>query len=220
MFPDRLFRTSSFRLTLISSLFFCLALLLLANFVTTATMSMMVRQTDLTVQGEVAEIFNDAKGGDLAHLTATVARMSATSPQFFYLLQDSGGTFLAGNLVSSEPVIGIHDWQGRPLAGAGESYTIHGIGVRTVGGAYLFVGVRAYKTSKMYGALTRYFIWIMAFTSKRSAGQAGTSFRAICSGACRSAERMMNSIISHSVSMSCSIAYRISWKGCVRSRTT
>jgi signal transduction histidine kinase len=164
MFPDRLFRTSSFRLALISSLFFCLALLLLANFVATATMSMMVRQTDLTVQGEVAEIFNDANEGDLAHLTATITRTSATSPQFFYLLQDSGGTFLAGNLPNDEPVIGIHDWHGKLLRGDGEDHRIHGVGMRTVDGAYLFVGVRAYKTSKMYGALTRYFLWIMAFT--------------------------------------------------------
>jgi signal transduction histidine kinase len=126
----------------------------------------MVKQSEQTVDGEIREIFNDTGDDNLAHLQATIARVSATSPQYYYLLQDRDGKFLAGNLANADPVIGVHDWEGGFLHDTAQTPpTIHGIGMRTLDGAYLFVGARAYESSKMHIVLTRYFLWIMGSTS-------------------------------------------------------
>jgi len=160
MFANRLFRTTSFRLILISSAAFSIALLLLLYFVISVTTTILARQNDLAVQGEIKEIFNDAHNDNLERVTATIARMSATSPQYFYVIQNRAGTYLAGNLPALVPIIGAYDWEVRPLNST-EHIHVRGFGMRIVDDAYLFVATRAYKNAKMYGPVTRSFLWLM-----------------------------------------------------------
>jgi signal transduction histidine kinase len=163
MLLSHLFKTSSFRIVLLASAVFCIALLLLSNFVLTTTVEVMMKQNDLTVKGEIGEILNDSKG-EMTQLIATVTRMSKTSPQFFYALQNQDGGYLAGNLPTAYPLIGPHDWMGPQLKAGEENPSIHGLGIRTIEDAYLFVGLRSFKAVQLYATLTHYFLWIMALT--------------------------------------------------------
>jgi len=163
MFRYKIFRTTSFRLVLIASTAFSIALLIFLFLVISVTTTILIRQNDLTVQGEIKELLNDAHSKDLSKIAQTVERMSANSPQYFYVLQNRAGDYLAGNLPAIVPIQGVREWDGKPL-GSDEFVHLRAFGLQIVDEAYLFVGVRAYKPSKMYGPVTRSFLWLMVPT--------------------------------------------------------
>jgi len=163
MFANRLFRTTSFRLILIASVVFSVAVLFLLYFVISVTTTILTRQNDLAVQSEIKEIFNDAHDNNLSAVTATVTRMSATSPQYFYVLQNRSGAYIAGNLPAMVPITGAYDWEGKPL-NSKEQIHLRGSGMLIFDDVYLFVAVRAYKSAKMYGPVMRSFLWLMGPT--------------------------------------------------------
>jgi len=163
MFHYKIFRTTSFRLVLIASAVFSAALLAFLFLVISVTTTILTRQNDLAVQGEIKEVLNDAHDEDLSKIAQTIERMSTNSPQYFYVLQSRARSHLAGNLPALVPTQGARNWEGKALA-SDEFIHLRGFGLRTVEDAYLFVGVRTYKPSKMVGPVTRSFLWLMVPT--------------------------------------------------------
>ncbi|MFI4982568.1 MAG: hypothetical protein ACHQIO_19625, partial [Nevskiales bacterium] len=108
----RLFRTSSFRLTLLYAGLTGASFLLLFGVVYWSTTRFMDQQIDATVASELAEIQADARDDGIDSMRGNVQAMVGRVPGYFYLLQDASGTVLAGNLPATEPVPGIRDWPG------------------------------------------------------------------------------------------------------------
>jgi signal transduction histidine kinase len=188
MFLDRLYRTSSFRLTLIFSIVFCIALSVLFYFALWSSATMVTREIDRTVASEVREVLNNAQGQDLAYLAVTVNHMSATSPRFFYLLQSVSGDRLAGNMPSMQPILGVHEWRETRLTPRGRILRVRGLGVRAIDDAYLFVGLSAHKSTESYRAMPRSFL-----------GQLIAAFLTVVVGGLFMSDRMLRRVesISH-----------------------
>lgn len=169
---SNILRTSAFRLTLLYAGIFCASFIVLFALIYWSSARYMDRQFDDTVSNEIAEIESDAAHGDLASLQNIVSGLTLNSPGFFYLLQDSDGKVLAGNLPAMTPINGIIDRthveiQDRtlPLRGRG----VH-LNERNV---FLFVGLSTGELHKMQSAIARTFVW----------GFAATIFISLVSGA-------------------------------------
>jgi signal transduction histidine kinase len=164
----RLFRTTSFRLTLLYAGLFSLSVLFLFVAVYWSTVGLMSRQIDETVRNELTELQSAAPGGGLPELQQVVAEYTARSPGFFYLLQDADGRVLAGNLPSIAPEPGLRklSWRSQPLpANLGNAAKgIRGYGMKVADGAYLFVGLSSNELRRMQTALDRAFLWSLAVT--------------------------------------------------------
>ena len=154
----RLFRTSSFRLTLLYAGLTGASFLLLFGVVYWATSSFMYKQMDATVAGELAEIQADAREGGPDTLRGVVQDMIGHAPGYFYLLQDASGTVLAGNLPATEPLPGVRDWPG-PTKHRKHPYSgIRGYGVALDNGGYLLVGVGIHQLNEMREMLDHSFL--------------------------------------------------------------
>ena len=164
----RLFRTTSFRLTLLYAGLFSLSVLFLFAAVYWSTVGLMSRQIDETVRNELIELQTAAPGGGLLELQQVVQEYAARSPSFFYLLQDADGHVLAGNLPALAPEPGLRklSWRSEPppvnLGNAAKG--IRGYGMKVADGAYLFVGLSSNELRRMQTALDRSFLWSLAVT--------------------------------------------------------
>ncbi len=154
----RLFRTSSFRLTLLYAGLTGASFLLLFGVVYWSTTRFMDRQIDATVASELAEIQADARDDGVDSMRGIVQSLVGRVPDYFYLLQDASGTVLAGNLPAVEPLPGVREWPGsvrhhkEPLSG------IRGYGVVLGNGAYLLVALSTYQLHEMDEMVTRSFL--------------------------------------------------------------
>lgn len=153
----RLFRTSSFRLTLLYAALSGLGFLVLFGVVLWSTTSYMDRQIDATVTTELTEVQADA-GGGIGQLRGIVQDLSARSPGYYYLLQDAQGTVLAGNLPAQQPLPGVREWPGAEPPGAHGSTGVRGHGTLLPGGAYLFVGMNTHQLHEMREMVVRSFL--------------------------------------------------------------
>ena len=162
MFLDRIYRSSSFRLTFIFSIVFCLSLSFIVYFIIWSSAKAVTHEIDENVSSEIREILNETEGKSLGTLAQTVAHMSARSPRFFYLLQNAQGKRLAGNMPTVQPILGVRKWRERHLTPRGQILRLRGFGLRAVDGAYLFVGLSAYRATAAYHTITRFFLWMMA----------------------------------------------------------
>lgn len=161
----RLFRTSSFRLTLLYVGLFSLAVLILFGTVYWSAADLMSRQIDETVRNELIEVQASAGGNGLAELRDVVTTFAARSPGFYYLLQDASGNVLAGNMPSIKPRVGTAQLNSPSLAGHGDSLRgIRGRGVTVAEDGYLFVGLRNFELRKMHQAIVRAFALTLAAT--------------------------------------------------------
>ena len=97
MFLDKIYSTSSFRHTIISSIVLCIALILLFYLARWSSDTGVAGEINKSVASETREVLNNAKDKDLQGLAKVVAHLSATSPRFFYVLQDAEGHRLAGS---------------------------------------------------------------------------------------------------------------------------
>jgi signal transduction histidine kinase len=152
--PNKLVRTSSFRLTLLYAALSALSFLVLFGVVLWYTTSYMDRQIDATVATELSEVQADAAGG-IEQLRGIVQDLSTRSPGYFYLLQDARGAVLAGNLPAQEPLPGVRELPGReghPATG------VRGHGTLLPGGAYLFVGMSNHQLHEMREVVVRSFL--------------------------------------------------------------
>ncbi|MGH8122420.1 MAG: sensor histidine kinase [Rudaea sp.] len=155
----RLFRTSSFRLTLLYAGLTGLSFLLLFAVIYWSTTEFMQKQIDTTVKAEIKEVRNGAADGSLQSLRRVVQAFTEQSPGFFYLLQDRAGNVLAGNLPRLEPVVDVRDWTGVNRLPGFRDIDIRGLGLAAPEGAYLFVGMNAHQVHEMHESVTRSFLW-------------------------------------------------------------
>ena len=138
----RLFRTSSFRLTLLYAAVLGGSVLLLGGIAAWSVTGFMAEQIDATTASELAEVQADAGGQSPDALRQVIVGLTERSPGIFYLLQSADGQVLAGNMLPLEPKPGPRAlaWTHQPP----EHHTpggIRGRGLVLPDGAYLFVGV-------------------------------------------------------------------------------
>lgn len=160
-------RTTSFRLTLLYAAFFFASVLVLFAAMYWYGTGFIAEQIDTTVSDEIAELRIHTGSDKLAALRATVATYSSqASSGMFYLLQDSAGHRLAGNLPVLSPVAGVRSWRSREEGGVPPvgSQGIRGRGIALEQGAYLFVGVDSNQLDEMKEMVARAFLWGLGLT--------------------------------------------------------
>lgn len=164
MFLDNLYSTSSFRLTLISSVIFCIALSLLFYLTRWSSDVTVTHEIEASASSESREILNNARGKGLEGLIATVNHMSRMSPRFFYVLQDANGRRLAGNMPPIQPILGFRNWRERHLTLRGRILQVHGLGVRAIDNTYLFAGLSTARITEPRHVMNLAFLWLTALT--------------------------------------------------------
>lgn len=122
---------------------FTLLFLLLGTGVTfwlgSSMRSLFMRHIDQNLTGEVAEAYGDRLGPhDIAHLAPNVRTFTLTDQGYRYLLQDSKGHVVAGNLPALPPVTGFH-WIDGTTRGFGNGPRYYGLGTKLDDGGYYFV---------------------------------------------------------------------------------
>jgi signal transduction histidine kinase len=156
---SKVFRTSSFRLALVYAGITGVSFLVLFGVIFWSTARFMRHQIDDSVANEIDEILTDPQAGSQSGLQAVVRGLSRHSSGFYYLLQSSAGTALAGNMAPLDPVAGIREW------GKGSERSINsdvrGKGV-VIGGDYLFVGWSTHQLGEMEEMIVGSFAWGLA----------------------------------------------------------
>lgn len=152
----RLFRASSFRLTLLYAAVFGSSALLLLGIAAWSVTGFMTEQIDATTASELAEVQADAGGQSTDALRQVIEGLTVRSPGIFYLLQSADGHVLAGNMLPLQPKPGPRAlaWTHQPP----EHHTpggIRGRGVVLPDGAYLFVGVSDYQLGEVREVIVR-----------------------------------------------------------------
>jgi hypothetical protein len=96
---SRLFRTSSFRLTLIYAGLFAVSAIILFGVIYWTTASFMEGQFDASVGDELNEVLGDAGGGGADSLRVVVlSSVRRDQKGWFYQMKNAAGEVLAGNL--------------------------------------------------------------------------------------------------------------------------
>jgi signal transduction histidine kinase len=152
----RLFRTSSFRLTLLYAAVLGGSAMLLFGIAAWSVTGFMTEQIDATTASELAEVQADADGQSTDALRQVIEGLTVRSPGIFYLLQSADGHVLAGNMLPLEPKPGPRAlaWAHQPP----EHHTpggIRGRGLVLPDGAYLFVGVSDYQLGEVREVIIR-----------------------------------------------------------------
>ena len=113
--------------------------LILLSVIFVSTTRFMRHQIDDSVNSEVEEIFEDSPGRNPDAIGQVVQGLAEHPSGFYYLLQDSKGQVLAGNLPAIDPEPGVREWRKTTKAKNVGLSAIRGRGV-VLPGAYLFVG--------------------------------------------------------------------------------
>jgi signal transduction histidine kinase len=155
---NRVFRTSSFRLALFYAGMTGLSFIVLFGVILWSTAHFMRHQIDDSVANEIDEILTDPQSTNPAGLASVVAGLARHSGGFYYLLQDSAGSVIAGNMPSLDPKLGIREWSKAPGVPRPRDRAVRGKGV-AVEGCYLFVGWSTHQLREMQQMVTRSFMW-------------------------------------------------------------
>ena len=155
----RLFRTTSFRLTLLYVSAYTVSVTVLFAIIYWSTAGYLSRQLDASTDMELASLLDGEPGAGLAHLRNAVEERARGAPAgFFYLLQDHEGKVLAGNLPPRPPQAGIVETVEPTLFETGtEPHGIRGRGVPTVDGSFLFVASDNFQIEEMQELIQRAF---------------------------------------------------------------
>jgi signal transduction histidine kinase len=161
----RLFRTSSFRLTLLYAALFSTSALLLFAVIFWTTSFYMTNQLDDAIDSDRTELQQGLSTGGLPRLSEMIRDRVDQMPlgPIVYLLQDAGGAVLAGNLPSMQPRTGTFDFD-LPAPRAGHLHSIRARGVVLPSGDYLVVGADAHPLDEMREWILRAFGWGFAIT--------------------------------------------------------
>jgi len=158
---SRVFRTSSFRLALVYAGMTGLSFIVLFGVILWSTAHFMHHQIDDSVANEIDEIVTDPQSVNLAGLASVVGGLARHSGGFHYLLQDSAGKVIAGNMQSLDPQVGVRELTRPPGVTRSRDRSIRGKGVAVEGG-YLFVGWSAHQLREMEEMVTGSFMWGLA----------------------------------------------------------
>ena len=153
----RILRTSSFRLTLLYAGLFGASALILLEVVYWATGFYISSSLDAAVDSDIAELEDSLRDGGTEALTAEVKERVRQMPHgpVYYLLQDSNGETIVGNLPP------FHGGEGRvdlkvPRSD-GPSVPVHARGITLTEREYLMVGVDALPRREMRKLILRVF---------------------------------------------------------------
>ncbi len=162
--PARFFRTSSFRLTLLNLAITAPAFLILFGIIYWACTDYVDQDVDGTIASATASLTAETQGLGPDETVAKVETLIGRSPGLFFLLEDSDGNRLAGNLPAMAPALGLQEIR-RPLSGPGDrSKLVRGQGVRLENGDYLFVALNVYQLHEMQEVIERGFSWGIGLT--------------------------------------------------------
>ncbi len=126
-----------------------------------STTRFMRHQIDDSVSSEVGEILADTRGQGLDALRSVVHGLSSHPAGFYYLLQDSHGAVLAGNLPALDAREGIREWPKSTQSTSSPFSAIRGRGTGVAGG-YLFVGWSTNQLNDMEEMVVGSFAWGLA----------------------------------------------------------
>jgi signal transduction histidine kinase len=135
-----------------------LSLIVLFGVILWSTAHFMRHQIDDSVANEIDEILTDPQSINPAGLASVVTGLARHSGGFYYLLQDSAGSVIAGNMPTLDPKPGIREWSKAPGVPRPRDRAVRGKGV-AVDGCYLFVGWSTHQLREMQKMVTRSFMW-------------------------------------------------------------
>ena len=160
----RILRTSSFRLTLLyAGLFGCSALILL-GVIYWATGVYMSSSLDAAIDSDIIELEDSLEVGGSGSLTVQVTERLRQAPHgpMYYLLEDSTGEVIAGNVPPFHGGDGRFDLKvPRPNS---SSVAVYAHGITLADHEYLMVGVDALPRRQMRKLILRVFEWSSAIT--------------------------------------------------------
>ncbi len=137
---------------------FALSGMILFAIVALSVTRFMAQQLDETVANELAEVQADAGGQDTGALRRVIDGLTVRSPGLYYLLQDTAGRILAGNMTRLQSVAGARSLQaGRAVDRPGLG-GVRGRGVVLPDGGYLFVGISDYQLREVREVVARTFL--------------------------------------------------------------
>jgi len=162
----RLFRTSSFRLTLLYAALFSASVLLLFGVIYWSTSSYMTGQLDAAINSDFAELQDGFRRGGTNEVATLIADRVKEMPSgpMFYLLEDPAGAAVAGNLPALPNRIGTFDTvDPRPVPHRDDQRPLRARGGLLKGdlkgGDYLLVAIGASQRDEMGELILRAFGW-------------------------------------------------------------
>lgn len=167
MRPPKVFRTSSFRLTLLYAAFFSASVLVLLGVIYWTTTFYMKAQLDAAIDGQLKELQEALQSGGPDAVARLIGELVSDAPEgpSVYLLQERNGTVRAGNLPSLPPNPGIVEVElPTSVPSAPQLRAIYGRGVLLPGGNYVLVGADAYPLNEMHELILRAFGWSLVVT--------------------------------------------------------
>jgi signal transduction histidine kinase len=171
----RIIRTTGFRLAALYAGLFGLSVLLLFGVIYWITSDALRQQLAATVEGELAALVEDHRSGGLEHVAGAIERRLASGvlPTISYLLLESEGAKMAGNLTRVSPRNGWHDLPAQTErdddAGddEGESSGEHrllALGTVLPDGSFLLVGEDRHRVDEVQETIVGAFGWAFAVT--------------------------------------------------------
>jgi signal transduction histidine kinase len=158
----RVFRTSSFRLTLLYAALFSVSVAVLFAVIYWSASFHMTGQLDAAVGSDFAELTQGFRTGGAVRLAALIddrVKDMPTGPMF-YLLEDPAGKAVAGNLPALPRRTGTFDAvDPRPAPHADDMRPLRARGSLLHGGDYLMVATDASQRDEMDEAILRAFAW-------------------------------------------------------------
>ena len=97
-FQPKLFRTTTFRLSIVYLLLFGSAAAVVIAYIYWNTSGLITRQLDGVIQAEIQGLAEQYRSGGMARLAKTIAGRSQTPGESLYLVTDRNGRYVAGNL--------------------------------------------------------------------------------------------------------------------------
>jgi len=163
----RLFRTSTFRLSLLYVALFGISMIAVLSFVYFATVNNMIRITDETIQRELDDLLDEYKHGGPHHLQNIInARLKEDQVGgWVYLLADNAYRPIAGN-VSTWPAEATQSgrWMRFTMARRQEQYTMRALSVALPNGELLLVGMDIRPAEKFRVTMIQAALWGAALT--------------------------------------------------------
>lgn len=154
----RVFRTSSFRLTLIYAGLTGASFLVLFAVIMWSATRFMQHQLDLTVGAEIIEVRTAAGDDSTGNLAQAIDTSIEEAGDFFYLLQDRSGNVLAGNMPALDPVPGVRELPHRRRPRDQHFRDVRGRGETTADGGYLFVGIDSHEVHELRESVSWSFL--------------------------------------------------------------
>ena len=160
----KIVRTSSFRLTLVYAGLFGSSALILLGVIYWATGLYMSSSLDAAIDSDITELEDSLEVGGSGSLTVQVTERLRQAPHgpMYYLLEDSTGEVIAGNVPPFHGGDGRFDLKvPRPNS---SSVAVYAHGITLADHEYLMVGVDALPRREMRKLILRVFEWSSAIT--------------------------------------------------------